>query len=139
MNEYLRPWKLATFAIGMSWLIWGAFYYQYSDWDIGISLLMGILAYLSAPWATRVIITRQWKKVPLALFCWFVTVDLVYYTYHTLMGNEMIRLENFLTSTCLYWLCGFIWLHNGSLRELVLHPVQTAKQTALEASRDTAQ
>jgi hypothetical protein len=37
-REYLRPWKLSTFAIGLSLLIAGSFYYQTPDWDIGISI-----------------------------------------------------------------------------------------------------
>jgi hypothetical protein len=117
MREYLRPWKLVTFSIGMAWLVWGSFYYGYSDWDLGVSVIMGGLAYLSAPWSVRVIWNRQWCRLPLALLCWLVTVDLSYYAYHSLMGNEMIRDANFLASSCLFWLCGFIWLYDGTLKE----------------------
>lgn len=120
MSEYLRPWKLTTFAIGMAWLIWGAFYYGFSDWDIGISLIMGFLAYISAPWSVNVIATKQWRKLPLAIACWLITVDIAYYTYHNLMGNEMLREANFYASTSLYWLAGFIWLYKGSMKDLFI-------------------
>lgn len=119
MNEYFRPWKLLTFACGMAWLIYGALNYDIPDWDIGISLIMGLLAYVTAPWTVRVLIRRRLRLYPAALFAWWFTVDGSYWLYHTAMGNEMFRLANFPASTTLYFLCGFIWLHNGSLRELL--------------------
>ena len=54
--ELKRPWKLASFSIGMTWLLYGALTYGISDWDVGISLLMGGLTYLAAPWSVRVIL-----------------------------------------------------------------------------------
>lgn len=51
LREYLRPWKLFSLALGLGWLIWGAFHYQFQDWDVGISLIMGGLAYGLAPWS----------------------------------------------------------------------------------------
>jgi hypothetical protein len=39
--------------------------------------------------------------------------------YHTLMGNEMFRIENFYASSALYLLAGSIWLYRGSLREFL--------------------
>jgi hypothetical protein len=59
MNEYLRPWKLASFVGGIALLIAEAFYFK--TYDVGISLLMGTLAYLTAPWALRVVKSRQWR------------------------------------------------------------------------------
>jgi len=118
MTEYLRPWKLVTLAIGLGLLIVGGYYYRYSDWDTGISIIMALLTYLTAPWSAEVVFRRQWKKMPLAVFWWLATVDMSYYIYHSLLGNEMIRLENFFASTALYWLCGFIWIYRGSIKEL---------------------
>ncbi len=37
-SELWRPWKLATFGIGMLWLLYGAVCYNICDWDVGISL-----------------------------------------------------------------------------------------------------
>ena len=123
MKNYLQPWKLFTFACGMGWLLWGVWYYRYGDWDIGVSVLMGSLTYLTAPYAAQVIFYRKWKRLPFAVLAWLVTVDMSYYLYHSLLGNDMLRWENFVASTCLYWLCGFIWLYEGSLKSLweVLH------------------
>ncbi|RQW82132.1 MAG: hypothetical protein EHM79_18915 [Geobacter sp.] len=44
--ELRRPWKIVSFAVGMLWLFYGALCYEISDWDVGISLLMGGLTYL---------------------------------------------------------------------------------------------
>jgi len=48
-RELIRPWKLVTFCIAMSWLLYGAIFYDIKDWDISVTLLMGGLAYLMAP------------------------------------------------------------------------------------------
>lgn len=119
LEELGRPWKLATLAAGMSWLFYGALNYGISDWDMGISIIMGSLTYLTAPWSAKVVAGRQWNKLPLALLYWYFTVDGCYWIYHTAMGNEMFRGVNFVASTTLYWLCGFIWLPRGSLKEII--------------------
>jgi fatty-acid desaturase len=68
MNEYLRPWKLVSFFMGMVWLFWGALTLDIPDWDIGVSIIMGVLAYITAPWSVRVIIQRKFKLFPLMIF-----------------------------------------------------------------------
>lgn len=118
MKELFRPWKLFTFAIGMSWLFWGALTLNIPDWNIGVSILMGVSTYLSAPWAVRVLLLKRYLWWPLAFYWYWFSVDGVYMAWHGLAGNETFRLANFIASTTLYWLCGFIWLYRGSLREL---------------------
>ncbi len=126
MRELARPWKLCSFAIGMTWLLFGAVNYGIADWDVGISVLMGGLTYVLAPWSVRTILKalryrdRYWiLKIAVALFAAWVAVDGVYVIYHTAMGNEMYRIENFYASSALYFLAGAIWLYYGSLRELL--------------------
>jgi hypothetical protein len=126
LRELRRPWKLLSFAVGMSWLLYGALNYEIPDWDVGISLLMGGLTYLCAPWSVRTILTavrhrpRYWAlRVSVALLLAWFTVDGVYVLYHSTMGNQMFRVENFHASSALYFLAGTIWLYRGSLRELV--------------------
>lgn len=117
-REFLRPWKLATFAIGLGLLIIGAFYEQSPDWDVGISVLMATLTYFTAPWAMRMLLERRWRLMPLAIFaCWF-TVDGVYWAWNFGPIADMMREANAPASLSLYGLCGVIWLWNGSLREL---------------------
>lgn len=118
-KELLRPWKLATFSMGMCWLLYGATQYNIPDWDVGISILMGALTYITAPRVVRALISRQYKRYPVAIFFYWFSVDGCYWLYHTLMGNQMFRDANFYASSALYFLCGFIWLHNVPLRTLV--------------------
>lgn len=122
MTEYLRPWKLFTLAIGITLLIFGSFYYRAPDWDIPISLIMAILAYLTAPWSLRVILERQWQLWPTMLLATWFTVDGCYAIYWSLkdpVALEMMRSANFLASLSLYGMCGILWLYRGSLGQLI--------------------
>lgn len=56
-QELIRPWKLVTFCIAMSWLLYGAVFYSILDWDIGVTVLMGGLTYLMAPWSVYIILS----------------------------------------------------------------------------------
>lgn len=124
--ELRRPWKLVTFSVGMLWLFYGAQNYGIADWDIGISIIMGGLTYLCAPWSVYIILNAAryrpagwlWHIVA-ALVAALLVVDWVYWVYHTIMGNEMYRLENFVASSALYFLAGTVWLYRGSLQELL--------------------
>lgn len=126
MHEYLRPWKLTTLTIGLVLLLVGADYYNAPDWDYPISFIMATLTYLTAPWSARMLVTRTWKMMPLALVFYYVAVDGGYWLYwHTVRPGALVMREaNFYASSCLYWLCGFIWLHNGPLRELINRPTK---------------
>ncbi|HSV58577.1 MAG TPA: hypothetical protein VLJ19_06725 [Variovorax sp.] len=121
LTEYLRPWKLVTLAIGIAILIWGAQVEKLPDWDAGISVVMALLTYLTAPWGVRVCIERRWRWVPLALFYAWVAIDMSYWAWNAHLGPEftdILRQANMWPSTLLYFLCGFIWLYRGSLAEL---------------------
>lgn len=122
MKEYLRPWKLFTLGIGLALLVAGAFYYNQPDWDVGISFVMGLLAYFTAPWAVRTVKARRWKLVPLALFAYWGTVDGSYVLYNASAGRPVwpaLRAANFFASSLLYLLCGLIWLPRMTLREII--------------------
>jgi hypothetical protein len=128
MSEYLRPWKLFSLACGVALLIAGAAYYDAPDWDVPISLIMASLAYLTAPWSMRVMLERQWKKWPAMLFVTWFTVDGSYWLYWRFknpVALEMMREANFPASLALYWMCGVIWLHRGSLSQLLLDAKRT--------------
>lgn len=121
MTEYLRPWKLITLALGINTLIYGAMIEQLPDWDTGISVLMGLLTYFTAPWAVRVLVERRWKMAPLAFLAAWFTVDGIYFAWNAHLGPEMVdifRQANWLPSLCLYLLCGFLWLYRGSLADM---------------------
>lgn len=124
--ELARPWKLISLALGMTWLLYGAFNYGISDWDAGISLLMGGLTYLCAPWSVKVIL-RCLRYRPRYWLMWLASAFVValfvidgdYFLYHTFMGNQMLRRENFYASSALYFLAGTIWLYGGSLQDFL--------------------
>lgn len=129
-NQYLRelrrPWKLVSFAVGMAWLFYGALTYKFGDWDIGISVLMGGLTYLCAPWTVLTIIACLrgrhpcwpiWLAAALVV-AWAVT-DGSYTTYNEIMRHPMDRSANFLASAAFYFLAGTIWSYQGSSRQLI--------------------
>ncbi|MGV8991267.1 MAG: hypothetical protein ACOH1Q_07670 [Thiobacillus sp.] len=122
MTEYLRPWRLFTLAIGITLLIVGSFYYKAPDWDIPISFIMAILAYLTAPWSLRVILERKWQQFPAMLFVTWFTVDgsyAIYWYFENPVALEMMRAANFPASLSLYGMCGIIWLYQGSIKQLI--------------------
>ena len=118
--EYRRPWKLLSLSIGIALLIAGSFVFPAPDWDIPISLIMAVLAYLTAPWSLRVIVKRQWRHWPLMLFWTWFTVDGCYWLYWSVMNPqalELMRAANFPASLTLYGFCGVVWYYHGSLQE----------------------
>jgi hypothetical protein len=121
LTDYRRPWKLATLAIGIALLVAGSFYYEAPDWDIPISFIMALLAYLTAPWSLRVMVERQWRWWPAMLLATWFTVDgcyAIYWHFRNPVALEMMRDANFPASLSLYWMCGLVWFYDGSLKEL---------------------
>lgn len=122
LTEYTRPWKLITLVVGIALLIFGSFYYDAPDWDIPISFIMALFAYLAAPWSLRVILERKWRLWPAMLFVIWFGVDgcyAIYWYFKNPAALEMMRDANFLASLSLYGMCGIVWLYQGSLRQLV--------------------
>ena len=120
-TEYLRPWKLFTLAAGIALLVIGALLEIAPDWDIAISFIMALLAYLTAPWSLRVLLERRWRLLPLALLAAWFTVDgcyALYWHFRNPAALALMRAYNFPASLALYGLCGVLWLYRGSLREL---------------------
>lgn len=106
--------------------MYGAVSYGISDWDVGISLIMGGLTYLCAPWSVTTIYNsirlrpHLWPlRIVAAIVPAMFTVDWVYWLYHSAVGNKMLRWENFKVSMALYFICGLLWLYRGSVREFV--------------------
>jgi len=124
--ELGRPWKLGTLAIALGLLLWGALVLEISDWDVGVTLIMSALTYLTAPWSVRLIwdaLRRRPPRWPLWLLaagatCWFV-VDGAYAAWHGAVGNQMLRDANAWASTPLYLMAGVVWSWRGSVAELI--------------------
>jgi hypothetical protein len=117
-REYLRPWKLVTLGIGLSLLIAGSFYFDAPDWDIPISIIMALFAYLFAPWCMRVLLERRYRLWPVAAALTWVSVDgcyAVYWHFKDPRALELMRSANFSASLALYGMCGLLWVYRGSL------------------------
>lgn len=106
----LRPWKLLSLSIGLSYLFWDAYNKLTPDWDYGISIIMGLLTYFLAPWCSRTIVNLEYKKILLAIFLYLFVVDFIYYIYWTLVDEIalIMRPANFLVSTCFFLV---MWFH----------------------------
>jgi hypothetical protein len=121
MTEYLRPWKLATLALGIAILLIGGHIEQLADWTSAVSVSMALATYLTAPWAVRVFIERRWAAMPFALLAGYFSVEVVYafwqFARRAQNFGDLVD-ANRLTSTILYVLCGLIWLYRGSLKDL---------------------
>jgi hypothetical protein len=103
-------WKNFTYLIGLAWLIYGAMYFDYMDWDINISLLMSLCTYLSADHFIRAIKTKSYPKIALWSIAAWWSIDGVYWLYWSLVEKTaMIREGQWAMSACLYLLCGMIW------------------------------
>ena len=121
-REYLRPWKLVTFIAGTAVMVLGSFYSPAPDWDVGISLIMPTLTYVTAPCAVRVLIDRNWRLLSWALAASWFSVDGAYTLYWHLqdpIALEQMRTANAQASLPLYGLCGMFWFYRGSLKDLV--------------------
>ena len=118
MTEYLRPWKLIALALGLNALIYGAFLERSPDWDVGISVIMALATYLTAPWSMRVLLERRWRWMPLAAFWTWLSVDGVYWAYNRALPDiSDWREVNFPASLTLYGICGVLWLYRGSVAD----------------------
>lgn len=103
-------WKNITFLIGLSWLLYGAIYFDYIDWDVPISLLMALSTYLTADKFIMAIRLLHPKKIFLYSIGTWWSVDGVYWLYWSLTDKTaMIREGQWLASLCLYLLCGMVW------------------------------
>ncbi|HPZ14795.1 MAG TPA: hypothetical protein PLK04_11265 [Bacillota bacterium] len=122
-TEYARPWKLFSLFCGIAFLVIGALFSGLPDWDIPVSFLMAGFTYFTAPCSLRVIFDRRWKQLPHALFWTWFSVDGSYTVYWATVDPEalIMRPANAGASLALYGMCALVWLHRGTLRQLVEH------------------
>lgn len=117
--------KPITFTIGLAWLIYGALFFGYGDWDIGVSLVMACSTYLCADWcwisfknllSVKIDYTPVdefmliFSKAMAALIATWWCVDGSYWAYWSIVNPDaMFREGQWPMSLCLFLLCGFIW------------------------------
>jgi hypothetical protein len=111
LNEYTNERKLIIFQFGLLFLFLGAELSGLPDWDIGVSLLMGLCAYVTAAPSLRVLFERRWAHAPYAAFWTWFTVDGSYLIYWTLVDPAVLVLRpaNACASLALYLMCGLVW------------------------------
>jgi hypothetical protein len=122
LKEVRRPWKIATFLIGLGLLIVGSFVFPAPDWDIPISIIMAFFTYLTASWSMHVMVERRWRDWPLMIFLTWWCVDGCYTMYWWFMDPQALdymRDANWPASLSLYWMCGLVWFWNGSLNDML--------------------
>ncbi len=118
--EFLRPWKLVILALGIGLLLIGSVLMPAPDWDVGISFIMAILTYLTAPWLIHVVRRLDWKRLPLALFLAWFSIDGCYWLYWSIVNPDALfmRPANAFASTFIYLLMGMVWMYSDSLQQL---------------------
>jgi hypothetical protein len=62
-RELVRPWRLAALAVGLGILIAGSHLTPSADWDYPICFVMGLWAYVFAPWTVRAMVYLDWNSV----------------------------------------------------------------------------
>lgn len=106
-------WKNGTFLIGFVWLIYGALFFDYPDWDIGVSIVMAVSTYFTAEWVWEYVTNPMDKLLEdsflVVFFTWWC-VDGSYWMYWSLVNpSVMIREGQWPMSLCLFLLCGAVW------------------------------
>lgn len=122
LREIARPWKLVTLALGIASLLYGAAIEQAPDWDVGVSFLMALVAYLTAPQAIRLLSSLEWKKALLAVALIWFGADGCYAIYWSIVNPvalDLMREANAPASALLYMLCGFLWSPRCSLLDML--------------------
>lgn len=112
LADYFSPWRLITLFLGMVFLFAGALWSGLPDWDIPVSIIMAIPAYITAGPSMQVFAKRQWRNLPYAVFWTWFTVDGTYWVYWGLKDPvilEALRSANAGVSLFLYGLCGLVW------------------------------
>lgn len=134
--SFITLWKNATFLVGLGWLLFGATYYGYADWDIPISFLMALSTYLSADKFIRAIKTKSYPRVAwLSVWAWW-SIDGVYWLYWSLTDTTaMIREGQWPMSLCLYLLCGFVWTAFDPVQQPTNPPLPQSNPALLDPEK----
>jgi hypothetical protein len=106
----LNKWKLLTFSIGFVWLLYGALYMDYPDWDVGVSITMSLFSLAFAQFVWESLRDRKYKQWPICAVVTWWCVDGSYTLYWSIVNPSlMIREGQWLASLCLFLLCGAVW------------------------------
>jgi len=128
-RELLRPWKLITFSIALSYYIWGAYHYNCPTWDVPISLIMSFLTYIFAPWTVKSVyyLIQKWPKhwirglticVIVIYACASGSYEL-YNWWHLGYWPPPTYWANLWYSSLIFFAAGMLWKFEGTFAELL--------------------
>lgn len=106
----IAPWRLCFLAAGVALLCVGSHVTPSDDWDYPVSFIMGVCAYVSAPWTVRVLVYRRWKWLAVAFLLMWVSIDGVYSLYWLCRGFDALQIfrgANAIYCLPLYFALGF--------------------------------
>ena len=107
----IAPWRLCFLAAGLVLLCVGSHVTPSADWDYPISFIMGICAYVCAPWTVRALVYRRWKWLAVAFLLMWVSIDGVYSLYWWSRGFDALQIfrgANAIYCLPLYFALGFV-------------------------------
>ena len=107
----IAPWRLCFLAAGLVLLCIGSHVTPSADWDYPISFIMGICAYMCAPWTVRALVYRRWKWLAVAFLLMWVSIDGVYSLYWWSRGFDALQIfrgANAIYCLPLYFALGFV-------------------------------
>lgn len=128
LSDYLTPWKVSTYLLGLLILILGSHFFIFDDWDIGVSIIMSILAYVFAPLSVKLIISAQNKtslqkcyRYLLSLFLTWLVIDGSYWLYWSVVNKDSLYMRQYQwpLSLYLYAMCGLLWFVPGSFKNTI--------------------
>lgn len=104
-------WRVSTLCIGIYVLCLGSVLTPAPDWDYGVSFLMAIITFFTAPFVVTVMVLRKWKQMPLALCAAWFAVDGCYFIYWSIVNEAALVMRDvqWPVSACLFLMMGLIW------------------------------
>ena len=106
----VAPWRLGCLAAGLVLLCVGSHVTPSADWDYPISVIMGVCAYVFAPWTVRALVYRRRKWLVGAFAVMWLSIDGVYSLYWWCRGFyalQTFRGANAFYCLPLYFALGF--------------------------------
>ncbi len=106
----IAPWRLCFLAAGLALLCVGSHVTPSDDWDYPVSFIMGVCAYVFAPWTVRALVYRRWKWLAVAFLLMWVSIDGVYSLYWLCRGFDALQIfrgANAIYCLPLYFALGF--------------------------------
>lgn len=107
----IAPWRLCFLAAGLVLLCVGSHVTPSDDWDYPVSFIMGVCAYVFAPWTVRALVYHRWKWLAGAFLLMWVSIDGVYSLYWWSRGFDALQIfrgANAIYCLPLYFALGFV-------------------------------